>query len=325
MSGELIAAGPPGLTLRARIINSTAHTWNGSAFVVYSSGDMASYAVVMTEQGSSGVYVGDFPIGITSAGHYQYFCHSLQGVSLAEFDPIIATGSLDWDGSVIVETSVSVPGTLSGSDWLDYVIQVLKRTDKNTEIFESTKDIITDMRRRILFPAQEAQTDITDTISALGDYRMDVESDFATLIDDVVLIDGNDGGPLNKIGKRRYDILYTGFGTGASARGRPRDFCLFGNQVLIGPVPDSLSYVYKINYSTDDLADYDADTVSIPFTDKYRLTLRRGVLAILFAEILKNDEQGAKFGSLYESDLKQIERQLDRNRRSTLQVRYRGV
>ncbi len=325
MAGELRAASSQGLTIRARIINSAARSWNGASFETYSASNIATYAVTLTEQGASGVYVGDFPVAITTAGHYEYFCYSLQGATLDETDTIISTGSVDWDGSASTTPGAAIPSALSGSNWLAYVIQALKRTDKNTEIFEATKDIIDEMRRRILFPENETQADTTDTVSTLGDYRIDLESDFGFLVTDVVLIDGDDGWPLEKISKREFDKRYLGFGTGPSGRNRPVAFCLYGGQLLIGPVPDSVSYVYKISYGMDDLATYSSSTTSIPFTDKYRLTLRRGVLALLFSETLKNDELGAKFGALYEADLRHIEKRIDRNRASTMQTTYRAI
>lgn len=325
MAGELRCGSSPSLTIKAKILNSAGRVWNGSSFETYDASNVANYGVSLTEQGSSGVYVGDFPIAITTAGHYEYFCYSLQGGTLAESDPIQSSGSVDWDGSAATTPAAAIANALSGSDWYDYVVQVLKHTNRETEIFDATKDIIDDMRRRIVFPEDETQADITDTISTLGDYRMDVETDFGTLVTDVVIVDDDFGEPLEKISKREFDDRYLGFGTGSSARGKPEAFTLYGGQVLVGPVPDSVSYVYKISYAADDLATYDIDSVSIPFTDKYRLTLRRGVLALLFAEVLKNDEQGAKFGTLYEGDLRQIERRIDRNRRSTMQTQYQGI
>lgn len=328
MASELRAAGSQGLTVRARIINAAAKVWNGSAFVTYVAGDIATYAVTMTEQGSSGVYIGDFPIGVTSPGHYEYFSYALQAPpDLAETDPIIGTGSLEWDGSTEISSDAIIPGTMSGSEWYTYVLQVLKRTDKETEVFASTKDIIDDMRRRILFPDDETQTTFTDTISVLGDYRLDLESDFGMLISDILFQESaaDDGYPLDKISKAEFDRRYLPFGTSESGRGRPEAYCIFGGQALIGPVPDRTDYIYTLSYGADDLAAYTIDSVSIPFTDKSRLTLRRGVLSIVFAEVLKNDEQGAKFGSLYESDLRKIERRIDRNRKSNMQTEYQGV
>lgn len=328
MAGELRAAGAQGQTVRVRIINSAARSWNGSSFETYDAGNISSYAVTLTEQGASGVYVGDFPVGITTAGHYEYFAYSLQNPpTLAETDPIMATGSVDWDGSASTTPSAAIANAMSGSDWYTYVLEVLKHTNRQTEVFNATKDVIDDMRRRIVFPEDETQADVTDAISVLGDYRMDLESDFGTLVTDVVMMEsaGDDGEALDKISKREFDRRYTRFGTSSFAQGRPEAFCLFGGQILIGPVPDSINYVYKISYSSDDLASYTSASTSIPFTDKYRLTLRRGVMALMFGEVLKNDSQAAKFGTLYEGDMKQIERRIDRNRRSTMQTKYQGV
>lgn len=325
MAGELFIANLSGLTAYAQIKNSVSRRWNGSQFEPYSAGNYSLYNVSMTEQGGSGTYSGDFPSGIITAGHYEIIYYSQDGGSPAEGDRVIGVGSLDWAGDEVAASSDVIPGAMSGDDWYQYVLRALKRTDKETEVFDATKDTITDMRDRLIFPENETDGDIVDTISVLGEYRMDLPGDFGHFLSAVVLIDGDFGFTLWKISKDEFDRKYTGFGTGASSRGRPKEFTVYGGKILVGPVPDKTSYTYKQAYSSDDRASYTADSVSIPFTDKYREMMRWGVLQRLFADILKNDDQAAKFGTLYESKLRIIERQLDRNKKGRSETKYQGV
>lgn len=325
MSGELRIPNVTGLAVYAHVTNSTSRRWNGSQFEVYSASDYSLYTVTTTEQGGSGVYVGNFPIGITTSGHYEIIYYVRNGASPTEGDTAIGTSSLDWTGEAIEETTPTIVDAMSGDDWLTYVVRAFKRTDKEDEIFDATKDIIDDMRLKIIFPEDETDGDVTDTIDTLGDYRLSLEGDLGHFLSNIVLVDGDFGFTLNKVSKAEYDRLYTGFGTSSSAQARPRDYCLFGDNILLGPVPDSIDYVYKISYASDDLASYDSDSASIPFTNKYRRILRWGVLAFLFSDIVKNDDQAAKFGTLYETGLKKIENRIDRNRVSIVRTRYRGI
>lgn len=213
---------------------------------------------------------------------------------------------------------------MTGANFSAYVLRVFKRTNYSTEVYEAITDALRDMKRRFDYDEAKTEKDTTDTISVLGDYRIALEGDFGHFLSAVVLIDGTFGYTLNKISKKEYDRKYTGFGTSASARGRPKDFCIFGENILLGPVPDQTSYVYKQSYADSDLASYDSDSVSIPFTNKFRETTRWGTLQRLYSDILKNDDQAAKFGTLYENGLRIIERTIDRDRKVTVQTRFRG-
>lgn len=323
MSGELFIENITGLYAYGIIRNPSRRAWNGSQFEAFTSGNYSLYPVLVTEDGSSAAYGGDFPIGITTAGTYHivYYTADTPGVP-TEGDRIIGSQDIDWSGTDVVITPAAIPGASDGADFYAYVRRALKRTDKETEVFDALKDTIDEMRLRLIFPEDETDGDTTDTISALGDYRIALEGDFGHFLSAVVIIDGNFGYTLDKISKSEYDRRYTGFGTGASSRGRPKAFCIYGGNILVGPVPDKTTYVYKLSYSADDLASYDSDSVSIPFSDKYRELLRWGVLTKVFSDILKNDDQAAKFGTLFENRMKVIERRLDRNRTGVVVTAY---
>lgn len=326
MSNELRIGSVTDLTVYAAILNDNSRIWNGSSFEVYSSVNYPNYDVTVTEQGSSGIYVGDFPVAVTDAGHYEVFYFIQDSGAPAEGDRILGTSSIDWDGDSLATTGSTIDGALSGSDWLDYLVNDcgFNRTDKDQALLAATKDTIDDIRRRMLTEDYITEKTVTDSITILGDYRIDLESDFGLMASGVTLQDAAHGKPLNKISKKEFDRKYTSFGTAASVRGIPQDYCISGGQIQIGPVPNSTSYVYIINYSIDDHATITADTVSVPYTDKYREIVKDGVFSRIYSS-LKNDDQAAKYGTLYREAMTAWERREDRNRAAVRQTRYQGV
>jgi len=325
LSNELRAASQPSETIYGILWGPTSLTWNGTTFEVYSSANYASYLRTMTEQGSSGVYVGSFPVSITTPGRYEIIYYLATSGTPTEGDVIAGAQSLNWDGTAIeVEESVS-SGFMTGTTWLAYVTRALKRTDKNTEVFDATKDTIDDMRLRFQLSEDEVQVDITDQITTLGTYQMDVETDFGHLVGDIVVQDGNDGWELDHLSKGLWDGKYLANITDPAAYGRPQDYAIFGNKFFVGPVPDKISYVYKFSYTMDTRAAITSATTAVPFTHKYREIMRWGVLQRLFSDILKNDDQAAKFGTLYENGLMKIERREYRNKKGRTLMAYNDI
>lgn len=107
MSGELKTVSNPGLTVYAHVLSPAGLRWNGSDFEAYTAVDLSDYGISVSEQGSSGVYVGDFPSGITTAAAYEIIFFSQQGGSAAEGDPIVGTGDVEWSGTAEVSPVVS--------------------------------------------------------------------------------------------------------------------------------------------------------------------------------------------------------------------------
>jgi len=324
VANELRAASQSGATVYGTIFGPTSLIWNGTTFEIYSSSNRAAYVRTMTELGSSGVYVGDFPVAITTPGRYETIYYITGGVP-AEGDAIVGTQSLNWDGTAVeVEETIST-GFMDGSDWLTYVIRAFKRTDKTAEVFDATKDTIDDIRRRLKMPEDEVQVDIADQITVLGEYQMDLETDFGHLVGPIMVQEGNDGWDLAETSKTSWDIRYLANVTDQAARGRPVEFVIYGGKVFVGPVPDKLTYVYKMSYTRDPRATITAATAAVPFTNKHREVMRWGVLQRLYSDIVKNDDQAVKCGLLYENGLKWIEKRDDRNRGGAFATIFRGV
>lgn len=97
--------GTTGATLYFQVRNTTGSIWNGTAFVAYATADVTSYDVALTEQGTaSAYYVGNFPSTI-AAGLYNIVAKRQTGGSPAETDATIATGEINWDGTVVMPLS----------------------------------------------------------------------------------------------------------------------------------------------------------------------------------------------------------------------------
>jgi len=217
---------------------------------------------------------------------------------------------------------------MTGPEFLAYVKRVFKRTDKDTELYEAMTDTITDMRLQIHAEDYKEEAYIAG-ITTLGDYRISLPSDFGHLIGNVTLID-NDGAyvkTLNKISKQSYDSkygdrLYTT--TSNIEDAIPSDFCIYANQIYLGPVPDSTTYRYQINYTTEDSDDIDSSTTSVPFTDSYRNVVRAGTLAEIYAGLEAFDESNY-WRAMYVDGLVKIKANDDSNIADSESVVYHGI
>ncbi len=309
-----------GNAIDALIFNSAGLVWNGTTFEAYADGTYINYVQAATEYGTSGIYVAPFPAALTSGGPFTIYwkARAVAGSPNPTNDTVVGTGTY-----FITGEDGSIPGYMNGNDWLTYLRRAFVRTDKDQQLLDATKDTIDDVRRRMQTEDYEHEQTISDSIISLGDYQMDLERRFGVLVSRIVLMDSSLGKPLNKISKAQYDLLYRRYGTDQTVRGVPRDFCIFGGQVLVGPVPDKTTYIYKISFSIDDHAEITTDSIAVPYTDKYREIMKFGVLSKVYSD-LKNDDQAAKYGTLFEDGIKKWERREDRNRNGVRATRYRG-
>ena len=295
MSRKIIGASPSG-TLYARVLNPSGLWWNGTTFEAYTEGNYADYDIAMTEQGTSTVYVADFPTAITTGGTYQYFVHRQAGASPAAGDPVINTGKIDWTGAASISAA---SGAMSGSEFRDYIVEDkgVIRTDKDQQIYAATTDAIQEMRRRFMFDEAETEATMTDTIATLGEFKLDVESDLG-LLQGVVLEDDDTGTQLDKVSKSKFDELYPSINVDTD-RGYPRHYCVYAGQIYIGPAPDSTDYSYRMSYSRR-AGTITSSTTGVPFTNLYRDVLAELVLAH-FYDALGEKEEGMDHRGKFEA------------------------
>lgn len=98
MANEIQVVYTTGKNLYALVRNTSGQVWNGNTFVTYNSANLGTYAIALTEQGTSGYYSGDFPAGITTAGLYAVTAYKRAGGSPAEGDAVAAGGNIPWQG-----------------------------------------------------------------------------------------------------------------------------------------------------------------------------------------------------------------------------------
>jgi hypothetical protein len=157
MADEIQVAHVPGVTVYALVREDDGSVWNGSAFVVYDSSDLSTYAIALTEQGpGSGYYTANFPAS-AAPGSYNTAAFEQAGGAPAEGDLLAATGNVNWQGlddvftderfllldqlgSVIGTGDIAVDHNYGGTDNLSYqtasgqgiadaVIEVFTQTD----------------------------------------------------------------------------------------------------------------------------------------------------------------------------------------------------
>ncbi len=297
MSNEFVAATDPDLTIYVILKNSDGKFWNGSSFETYATANRGNYDIAMVEQGtSSGIYLGDFPSLINTSGTYTYYAYIQDGGSPAEppTDTLVNTGSVDWTGTASANGGLGGAGSMTGSDWAEYVRRGgWKRTDKDTELFEATSDAIQELRSRFKFDEAHADTDTTDTISTLGDFKISIDAAFGMLTD-VILEDDTNATNLIHVSKAQFDELYPDINV-TNDRGYPKYFTLYQGQIQIGPVPDSVDYLYRMVYSKS-AGLVTSATTAIPFTALYREMLRHFTLERLY-ELVDSYDKAQYFRS----------------------------
>lgn len=110
MAGEIQFETTSGVTCYAQIRSSTGTIWNtaGGAFEAYNAANWTDYDIAVVEQGTSGVYVGDVPVGVNTKQSLSITGFRRVGGSPAQGDPRVAAGDLPWSG-----TGVLLPPTVA--------------------------------------------------------------------------------------------------------------------------------------------------------------------------------------------------------------------
>ena len=102
MANEIQADFTTGKTLYAQVRSATGAIWNtaSAALQAYVTANIADYDIAMTEQGTaSGYYAGNMPAA--AGGVYNVVVKVRVGGAPAETDPTIATGQIEWSGTVV--------------------------------------------------------------------------------------------------------------------------------------------------------------------------------------------------------------------------------
>ena len=220
---------------------------------------------------------------------------------------------------------------MNGANFLAYVKQTFKRTDKNTEIYTSIADTVMDMRSRMISDEHSTVSAALTGITAIGDYQLTLPTDFGHLIGDVLIKDTSADDvylPLRRISKTEWDVKYNqalATAVGNRLTGTPTEYCFFGGKIYLGSPVDKLAYEFKINYTTEDAPTYTASTASIPFTDQFREVVKAGTLQRMFREV-GNYPESDIWGAVYVDGVMNVIENDDFNRDGSVQgLNYNGV
>jgi hypothetical protein len=173
-----------------------------------------------------------------------------------------------------------------------YVKQVLKRTDKDTEIVQAYNDMVIWVAACMPHGGYKYQSYIS-TVAETPDYPL--PTDLIHLIHPVRLLEGsgtNDSGyPLEFISKEKYDILEPNPHRTNPSTGKPTRYAVFSRSILPQPIPDKSTYLIEINWSKRPTAQSaDADLTSLG--SEWDEVLRAGALERLYEGIELYQEAG---------------------------------
>jgi hypothetical protein len=210
---------------------------------------------------------------------------------------------------------------MTGAELLTYLKQSFKRTDKDAELYAAITDTILDIKIRYPFDKFKVE-DYTVSIAALGNYKVGIPSDMGHIIGDVRVIDGSTSDTLVKKTKQEFDRIYPNQNATDVCMGFPKHWCLFGEQILIGPVPDKTSYNYEISHSTEAVEVITSLTSNVPFSLRNRECLKAGTLYRVFRD-LEDDGNAQKWLPIYENEVSKLIENEQGNQGAPGAVEYR--
>lgn len=213
---------------------------------------------------------------------------------------------------------------MTGSEFHDYVVRTFKRTDKSAEVYDAITDTIMDMCEEFGFEENKVEAYTTSGISALGDYKIDLPDDFGHLLGDVRWTDQDDSGTLTKLSKQQFNEMFPEQDCDDPDDGEPTHYCIFGKQILIGPVPDKTTYEYQIDYSTFPADAVTSSTSEVLFTDKARECVKFGSLARLY-EVIENFDLAERYRGKFENELVQFVAREKLNTRAPFTVKQVNI
>ncbi len=213
---------------------------------------------------------------------------------------------------------------MTGSELYTYVLKIFKRPDKSAEVYEAMTDTLKDMNTRHKFSDMKVEAYTTGGITSATDYRVELPTDFGQLIGDVKIIDGDYSKPLIKLSKPMFNEKYSYLSSSNTDLGYPAHYCMWNNQILIGPKPDKTTYGFEIDYTRKIVTAIVAGTTAVPFTDDYRETVRAGVLTNLF-ELMEDYNKANYWNAKHDRGMQIIMRNDIDNESAQVNIKYHGV
>lgn len=151
------------------------------------------------------------------------------------------------------------------SDFVIYVLLDLVRTDKNTQLIQGYNDMIMWVATHMPFGNYKFQSYVNTSIG-VEDYPL--PADLIHILHPIRFLEGsgtNDSGyEMNHLSKQEYDFKWPNPNRTSPPTDKPYDYCIYSRSILVGPVPDKITYLFEINWSkrVTDMSE-DADVPSI--------------------------------------------------------------
>lgn len=176
---------------------------------------------------------------------------------------------------------------MTGQAFRNYVVTTaFKRTDKDTELYYATTDVINKILES--YPSADYKQADVDMPLIAGTFAYDLPADFEHMIGDPVIVDGVDSPVLTKMTRPEFQERYSDNKTTSELRQLPKDYCIFGNKLYVGPTPD-YAYTLYYDYSASYTGEVTALTPNVPFTNINRLMMKHLVLAVLYKDLDEYD------------------------------------
>lgn len=124
MANEFKYANDTGDTYYVRLFDGTAQLWNTSSetFEAWAAGNVADYDIALTDK-SSGVYYGDMPGAIITAGTYYPVVYKQSGGTPAVGDKVASNiETIQWDGTNEIAPDLAVDWTEAEKAQIRYMI-----------------------------------------------------------------------------------------------------------------------------------------------------------------------------------------------------------
>ena len=185
-------------------------------------------------------------------------------------------------------------------------------------------DTLKDMNTRHKFSDMKVEAYTTGGITSATDYRVELPTDFGQLIGDVKIIDGDYSKPLIKLSKPMFNEKYSYLSGSNTDLGYPAHYCMWNNQILIGPKPDKTTYGFEIDYTRKIVTAIVTGTAAVPFTDDYRETVRAGVLTKVF-ELMEEYNKAGYWNAKHDRGMQIIMRNDIDNESAQVNIKYHGV
>lgn len=192
---------------------------------------------------------------------------------------------------------------MTGPEFLSYVKETFKRTDKDSEIYSACTDAIQYLLQGYPFDDYKKTTK-TLTVSS-GTNQITLPTDFLKQLSSVQCIDTDSAWPLTKLERSLFIDKYSYLEADATQTGVPTDYCIYGGKIYVGPYPDLTTYTFLLDYEYKLDSAISAATTTVPFTSINRKMLKHFTLQYLY-----NDLELSQLAALHENEGNKILRVL---------------